>query len=185
MKVTDKHVFFYSYQDIFSNHYRSKVPFFLPRHEREGVKFYTGEHMMMYEKAILFADQTSAKRIAVVRYPQQAKMLGRGVKGFNNSVWESSRETIVQDVCYCRLVFDLELRREAIVHRLAGRNFVEASARDRIWGIGMDEDHPMIHDEQNWLGLNLLGKAWDSAIDSLIDKCGGYERVRNDFKDNL
>ncbi|MEI9553641.1 NADAR family protein [Enterobacter hormaechei] len=183
MRVTDKHVFFYSWKDMFSNHYRNDRAFALPRHEQEGVKFYTGEHMMMYEKAMLFADHDIARQITEVFHPQEAKMLGRKVKGFNNALWEKSREQIVENVCYCRLVFDLGLRCEAIQHRLAGRSFVEASDRDRIWGVGLNQNHPMIHEEQNWLGLNLLGKAWDRATDALIDRCGGYDRVRGDFAD--
>lgn len=183
MKVTDKHVFFYSYKDMFSNHFRSEVAFCLPRHEREGVKFYTGEHMMMYEKAMLFADIGKAQEICATWNPQKAKMLGREVAGFNDNLWVDSREQIVENVCYCRLVYDNELRFSAIRHRLAGRSFVEASARDRIWGIGLDENHPMIHDEDNWLGLNLLGKAWDRATDALVHVCGGYDRARIDFAD--
>ena len=183
MRVTDKHVFFYSYKDMFSNHFKSPVKFCLPKHERLGARFSTGEQMMMYEKAKLFDDEWTAKAILAVHRPQEAKMLGRGVKGFDQKVWESSRSDIVESVCYCRLVYDTPLRLEAIKHRLAGRNFVEASDRDRIWGIGLNENHPMIHKEENWLGLNLLGKAWDRAIDSLIDCCGGYDQVRKDFED--
>lgn len=183
MKVTDKHVFFYSWKDMFSNHYRSTVPFFLPRHKQDGVKFYTGEHMMMYEKAMLFADIGKAQEICAAWNPQKAKMLGREVKGFNNELWEKSREQIVENVCYCRLVHDNDLRGAAILHRLLGRCFVEASDRDRIWGVGLTEDHPMINEEENWLGLNLLGKAWDRATDALINRCGGYDRVRKDFED--
>lgn len=183
MKVTDKHVFFYSWRDPFSNHYQSSMPFGTPIHEQEGVSFRTGEHMMMYEKAMLFGDVETAKEILSVYRAQDAKMLGRKVKGFNNKLWDDSKEKIVERICYCRLVYDTDLRRSAIIHRLRCRNFVEASDRDRIWGIGMNEDHPMIHDERNWLGQNLLGKAWDRAIDSLVEKCGGYGRVEHDFKD--
>lgn len=183
MKVTDKHVFFYSYKDMFSNHFRSDYKFCLPRHEAKGVWFTTGEHMMMYEKAELFGDEWTAKAILAVHRPHEAKMLGRGVKGFDNAIWEEKRSNIVENVCYCRLVYDTTLRIEAIQHRLAGRKFVEASDRDRIWGIGLNEDHPMIHEEENWLGLNLLGKAWDRATDALINCCGGYDRVRKDFED--
>lgn len=183
MKVTDKHVLFYSWRDPFSNHYRSSVPFFTPIHEREGVSFRTGEHMMMYEKAMLFGDAGTAKEILGVYRAQDAKILGRKVKGFNSKLWDDSKENIVERICYCRLVYDNDLRRSSITHRLRGRNFVEASDRDIIWGVGLNEDNPMIHDEHNWRGQNLLGKAWDRAIDSLVEKCGGYERIRNDFND--
>lgn len=170
MRVTDKHVFFYSWKDDFSNHFKSKVPFYLPKHEREGIEFYTGEHMMMYEKAILFGDVWTSKAILAVHRPQEAKMLGRGVKGFKEEVWIENREKIMQDVCYSRILYDRELRNSAIDHRLAGRNFVEASPRDRIWGVGLEENHPMIDEEENWLGLNLLGKAWDRATDLFINR---------------
>ena len=183
MKVTDKHVFFYSYKDMFSNHFRSDYKFGLPSHELKGAWFNTGEHMMMYQKAELFGDEDIAKQILSVYHPQEAKMLGRKVKGFDNAIWEEKRSNIVENVCYCRLVYDTTLRIEAIQHRLAGRSFVEASDRDRIWGIGLNENHPMIHEEENWLGLNLLGKAWDRATDALINCCGGYDRVRKDFED--
>jgi len=39
------------------------------------------------------------------------------------------------------------------------RILVEASPVDKIWGIGMAQDHPHIQDPSLWQGLNLLGFA--------------------------
>jgi ribA/ribD-fused uncharacterized protein len=36
---------------------------------------------------------------------------------------------------------------------------VEASPVDKVWGIGMAEDHPEIENPAMWQGLNLLGFA--------------------------
>ena len=36
---------------------------------------------------------------------------------------------------------------------------VEASPRDRLWGIGMGELNPNVRDPKKWRGQNLLGKA--------------------------
>jgi hypothetical protein len=36
---------------------------------------------------------------------------------------------------------------------------VEASPRDRIWGIGMSSTDPKVRDPRTWRGLNLLGFA--------------------------
>jgi predicted NAD-dependent protein-ADP-ribosyltransferase YbiA (DUF1768 family) len=34
---------------------------------------------------------------------------------------------------------------------------VEASANDCIWGVGLSEDDPSIHQRSAWKGLNLQG----------------------------
>ncbi len=35
--------------------------------------------------------------------------------------------------------------------------FVEASPGDRIWGVGLRENDPLIHQRSSWKGLNLMG----------------------------
>lgn len=171
MKVTDNYVLFFSYKDMFSNHYRSPVPFFMPKHEKEKVKFHTGEHFMMYEKATLFGDHETANKILKVWNPNDAKKLGREVRDFDPDVWDSNKKNIVRSCCYCRLIYDTNLRLAALDHREAGKSFVEASPYDKIWGVGLSEDDPRILDSSNWRGQNLLGDCWNESIDLLIKAC--------------
>lgn len=183
MRVTDDHVFFFTGQDMFSNHYRCENKFCLPKHERIGVSFKTVEHFMMFEKAMLFGDKAIAEEVLNVWHPQDAKKLGRAIKGFDEAMWVESREDIVYGGVYSKIVYNQDIRIAAIKHRLAGRRFVEASPFDQIWGIKMSEDHYLVDDESQWRGLNLLGKCWDKAVDDLISVCGGYDQVRKDFED--
>lgn len=169
MRVTDKHVFFYSYRDVFSNHYQEISPFSNFDQKMKGIYFHTGEHYMMYEKAMLFGDKASAERIIKAVTPQGAKTLGRKVKNFDQAVWDENKFNIVTRLVYSRMCDNGNLRELAVGYRKKGLKFVEASPRDRIWGIGMEENHPMVDDESFWCGENLLGKAWDEATDMIID----------------
>ena len=41
---------------------------------------------------------------------------------------------------------------------LQGLVFVECNPRDNIWGVGLSEEDPRADDEDEWHGLNLLGR---------------------------
>ena len=161
MRVTDDFVFFYTGNDIYSNHYRSTMV--IPKYPK--LQFYTVEHYMMFAKAVLFKDIPTAKLILAATHPVEAKKLGRGISGFVESEWVANRESIVTTGVFYKMEACQDIKIEAIRHRVAGRRFVEASKRDAIWGVGLDEDDPVINIESNWRGLNLLGKCWDKAID--------------------
>jgi len=112
---------------------------------------------MMAEKAQLFGDKETRRAILAATDPGKAKALGRGVVGFDESVWLKHRWSIV--VQANALKFS---QNEAIRHFLLGtgtRVLVEASPVDRIWGIGLAADAPESQDPANWQGLNLLGFA--------------------------
>ncbi len=131
MRVTDKFVFFFTQYDIFSNHYRCANPFWIPKHQAVGAKFWTVEHFMMYEKAMLFGDTNIAVDIANVYHPQEAKKLGRRVKNFDNSKWEAFRENIVVNGLYAKMMANPTMG--CGYQAKEGRVFVEASPYDAIW----------------------------------------------------
>ena len=58
----------------------------------DDIAFSSMEQYMMYEKAILFHDQETAKKILQTDNVAEIKALGRTVQNFDDTVWGQSRE---------------------------------------------------------------------------------------------
>jgi ribA/ribD-fused uncharacterized protein len=114
---------------------------------------------MMHQKAILFGDEATAAAIMETREPGKQKKLGRLVKNFNEDEWRRNRERIVEEGSYHKFAHSLVEEEDLKAKLLATGDgeLVEASPRDRIWGIGFSEQNAT-QNRHSW-GLNLLGKA--------------------------
>ena len=121
----------------------------------DGVSYPTAEHFMMAEKARLFGDELRLAEILGARSPGAAKAAGRRVAGFDDDVWCERRIEIVVRGAVAKFGSDEGLR--AFLLGTGDRVLVEASPRDRIWGIGMGKDNPDAAHPSRWRGLNLLG----------------------------
>lgn len=154
-----KYLFFWSHNDrksseidrtCFSQWYESSF-------EVDGIIYETAEHYMMAEKARLFNDHRTADEIISSNNPGKAKALGRQVKGFENSIWEKHRFDVVVRGNIAKFSQHPEL--QAFLLGTGRRVLVEASPTDKIWGIGLIEDHVDSTNPFRWKGLNLLGFA--------------------------
>ncbi len=123
----------------------------------DGHGFASAEHYMMWRKAMLFRDTASAARILAVDHPQEAKGLGREVRGFDQAVWERERFGIVVAGSVAKFGQDDALR--AYLLSTGQRVLVEASPVDAVWGIGLSARDDAAWDPRRWAGLNLLGFA--------------------------
>lgn len=133
--------------------------------EVEGQRYATAEHYMMAEKARLFGDERVRERILRTDDPAQAKALGREVAGFDRLRWDVQRERIVTAGNAAKFAQNPALG--AFLLGTARLVLVEASPVDRIWGIGLAENHPDALRPEAWLGLNLLGFALMCVRDRL------------------
>ena len=123
----------------------------------EGKPFQTAEHYMMYQKAVLFQDPQAAQEILAAKNPGAAKALGRGVHGFDEQTWREHRFGFVVRGNIAK--FDQNPELKSFLLGTGDRVLVEASPRDRIWGIGLSESNPAAQNPNAWRGQNLLGFA--------------------------
>jgi len=111
----------------------------------------------MAAKARLFDDHVTAEQILTAASPGAAKDLGRRIGGFDEQLWREHRMDIVVAANTAKFSQNPDLR--AYLTNTGDRVLVEASPRDRIWGIGMTADDPYASEPARWNGLNLLGFA--------------------------
>lgn len=152
--------FFYGNTDYMSNFY------LLPRSIASEVgDFVTSEQYFMYEKALYFGDHEIAAQLCRRMSPAAAKKLGRAVKNFDEARWNAYRCTAMLKALRRKFHTNPELA-QALVSTYP-KVLVEASPRDRIWGIGMGRERAMKTPSHEWPGLNLLGKALMTVRDEL------------------
>ena len=94
-------------------------------------------------------------QIIQASHPGDAKEKGRLIKGFDEEVWVKHRFNIVIRGFYFKFTSNDDLR--AFLLSTGTRVLVEASPRDRIWGIGMGEKNELAEQPTHWRGQNLLG----------------------------
>ena len=138
----------------------------------DDIAFSSMEQYMMYEKAILFHDQETAKKILQKDNVAEIKALGRIVQNFDDTVWVKSREEIVYKGVLEKFRQNPELRKR--LERTGEEIIAECAVKDRIWGIGLsmkDEDRFCV---ERWNGQNLLGKILMDVRKDI--KQGNYEK---------
>ncbi|MFD7310927.1 NADAR family protein [Promicromonospora sp. NPDC059942] len=133
--------------------------------EVDGVRYRTAEHWMMAQKARLFDDPEAERAAVDASNPALAKAAGRTVRDFDDAVWVRERFEIVVRGNEHKFAAHPGLREYLV--GTGSRVLVEASPRDRVWGIGMGAHHEDAENPAGWRGLNLLGFALMEARERL------------------
>ncbi|MEW7278858.1 NADAR family protein [Aquimarina sp. 2201CG1-2-11] len=123
--------------------------------EVEGILYKTAEHWMMAEKARIFDDNEVFEQIIACNHLMEAKQFGRKVKNFDPVIWDQHKYEIVKQGNLHKFSQHQDLKEFLL--NTKKRVLVEASPRDRIWGIGMSQDNEKAQNPNLWRGQNLLG----------------------------
>ena len=134
----------------------------------DGQYYNCAEQYMMAEKACIFGDEEVRQQI-LAEYSQMAmKKLGRQVRNYDDAIWKDKRfEVVVRGNC---AKFSQNEKLLRFLLSTGDKILVEASPKDVVWGIGLDELSPdAIHPHQ-WMGENLLGFALMKVRDILSEE---------------
>jgi ribA/ribD-fused uncharacterized protein len=163
-----------NWRHVFSQWYLDKNGFI----DENGIKYYSREQYMMYQKAKLFNDKIIMEKVLdtiddqiidilnnkktkkdyeqmISKLMGDIKSFGKDVKKFNQKTWDIKKYDIVKNGNY--LHFNQNKEMKEILLKTDDKQIVEASSKDNIWGIGYDESNALDHYD-HW-GENLLGKA--------------------------
>lgn len=154
INITEKYVAFWG--SIFSNF----NPCYFKNNDGE---WYNSEQYFMWQKAKYFGDEETANLIYNEKDPAKCKKLGRKVQNFDVDKWDKYSITAMEKAVYDKFNQNEDLKKELLSSKYEGKNFVEGSPYDTIWGVGIIYDSILIEDEDNWKGQNLLGKTLDKV----------------------
>lgn len=126
-----------------------------PFADLSGLMYNCAEQYMMAQKALLFSDGETFKKIMSTTSPREQKDLGRQVKNFNQTIWDTYSTMIVYDANLLKFSQN-EKHRETLLNT-GDTILVEASPYDRVWGIGLRKEDPRANDMSTWQGQNRLG----------------------------
>ncbi len=137
------------------------------RFQAEGTEYCCAEQFMMAGKARMFGDEEMLFRIMESVHPKEMKAWGRAVRHFDKEAWDLACYDLV--VRGNRSKFSQNPRLLSFLLGTKKRILVEASPRDRIWGIGMGKSNPDGENPLRWRGKNLLGFALTQVRDELSE----------------
>lgn len=124
----------------------------------------------MHRKALLFAgpdnEITQEIQTGWKIHPREMRSLGRKIPNFSDEVWEANRFDIVVEGNYLKFSQNEDLK--AMLISTGDRELVEASPRDRVWGVGFGAKNAG-NMRERW-GLNLLGKALMVARERILEE---------------
>jgi len=161
--------FTFFWQGPFSQWYPS-------RFEVDGVTYSHAEQYMMAEKARLFGDGEVLRMILSAKTPKEQKAMGRKVRGFDESLWNSMAKEIVKRGNIAKFSQNPDLLEKLL--STDGTTLVEASPYDTIWGIGLRADDPLAEDRATWRGSNWLGEILTEVREELRLVCDPFHTLR-------
>ncbi|RDI87855.1 hypothetical protein Vi05172_g2146 [Venturia inaequalis] len=129
----------------------SSLPQPLRSDNPKALHFTCAEQGHMLCKALFFSDFPTATRIMLAPHPREQKKIAKEIEAGQVAVeeWHAIGQEVAEMVNYAK--FTQQGRLKAVLLRTGGRQLCEAASRDKVWGIGFNENAARI----TWRGGGL------------------------------
>ena len=119
-------------------------------------RFSTTEHWIMWQKARVMGDESTAAAILKAHGPKQAKALGGQASPYDDVVWCDVREELAYVGVRETFLQNPDLARQLLA--TGDLVLAEASPYDHVWGVGISVSDKGFSDMTGWNGQNLQGR---------------------------
>jgi ribA/ribD-fused uncharacterized protein len=105
----------------------------------------------MLSKAAVFRDHDAfVAMLSPGLAPAEYKRLGRSVEGFNGAIWDRVILAVAFEACFQKFGGGSGEDIKQVLLSTGDSLLVEASPKDCIWGVGLSERDPSLHDPKLW-----------------------------------
>lgn len=130
---------------------------YLSPFDLDSVHYSSMEQYIMYQKCVLFGDQTTARKVLLTDNPSEQQKLGKLCTGYINGIWAGARQAIAMRGLLAKFSQNATLKKQLLDTKDA--YLVECAHSDRIWACGIRLNEPERFDATKWGGQNILGFA--------------------------
>lgn len=130
---------------------------YLSPFDLDGGHYSSMEQYIMYQKCVLFGDQTTARKVLLTDNPSEQQKLGKLCTGYINGIWAGARQAIAMRGLLAKFSQNATLKKQLLDTKDA--YLVECAHSDRIWACGIRLNESERFDAAKWTGQNILGFA--------------------------
>ncbi len=120
-----------------------------------GVLYLFCEQYIGVQRAELFGDDETKKKILMSRDPYEVKALGHRVKGFDQSKWDAKAGSVADTVIRAKVNQHAFIRKFLLD---TGDKHLAEAAVDSLWGCGLALDDPNVVKYDKWLRIGHAGR---------------------------
>lgn len=123
----------------------------------DSVEFVSPLQYLQYHKARLFGDVGSEREIMQLKHPADLRRVGRQVKPFDDTLWDSHKERIALEANLMR--FRQNEQSRMILLNTLDKTLIEANPYNYTWACGLSPYDADVLNPDKWTGLNLWGQS--------------------------